>query len=58
MTAMATPISSSKINTAERDELLKMIDEFTSTITSRNIIPSSELVNFALDLRLVLQNTN
>lgn len=35
---------------------LEVIDEFLKTTTGRSIMPSSELQDFALELRFVLQS--
>lgn len=59
MKLLNTPFSSAAATPTlgvEREEMLALIDSFTARTVKRGLIEANEVMDFCLDLRLILQN--
>lgn len=50
----ATAVLEAPLEQSERDQLIKLLDEFLSTGQERSIVPITEVQDLALDIRLIL----
>lgn len=49
-----TAVLEQDVTDSQRDELVRLLDEFLATATHRNLVPVGEVEDLALDLRNVL----